>query len=75
MPIVMCVCCNGTGWKRKPQRSGLMGVFNPHADIGEPCPFCKGKGGKLQDSCSFPCGGIATEGELKEARRRGLRRV
>ena len=74
MPIVTCHCCNGTGWQREPKPS-LSSVYNPHADIGEPCPFCRGKGEKLQDSSSFPCGGVATERDIEEAQRKGLTRV
>lgn len=64
MPIVMCVICNGTGNAKKSEQ-----------DLPEQCFYCVGKGQLLQDSSSFPCGGVATESEREEAYGKGLRRA
>lgn len=74
MPIVTCPTCNGSGYTRKP-KPGPIGIWVPAPDLGEQCFTCKGKGELLQDSSSFPCGGVATDTEREEAMRRGLRRV
>ena len=74
MPILDCIVCSGTGYTRKPKPAPI-GIWIPNPDLGEQCYSCAGKGKVLQDSSSFPCGGVATVEEREEAAQQGLRRI